>query len=160
MDLVASCFRFLHGAFSSDLRFFSISSSSFLQYRNFILFGLRFLFPSPPLFCSVEFPFWWWIWFSLASPCFRFLPCAFSSHVGSIFQSPPPFLQSGIFILHSVLTRSAWLWRRRIDYALSVCSRSWLCSSSILLIISCASIQAACLFVCLCGISELKAAYI
>jgi hypothetical protein len=35
-----------------------------------------------------------------------------------------------------------------------------LCSSSILLIISCASIQAACLFVCLCGISELKAAYI
>jgi hypothetical protein len=35
-----------------------------------------------------------------------------------------------------------------------------LCSSSILLIISCASIQAAFLFVCLCGISELKAAYI
>jgi hypothetical protein len=135
LDLVLSCFRFLHGAFSSDLGFFrspppplffspEISFLLQLQISSWcILFRLRFLFPSPPLFCSVEFPFWWWIWFSLASPCFSFLPCAFS-HLGSFFQSPPPFLQSGIFILHSVLTRSAWLWRRRIDYALSVCSRS------------------------------------
>jgi hypothetical protein len=117
MDLVVSCFRFLHGAFSSDLGFFWISSS-FLQSRNFILASasdiivvhslqIKVSFPSPLLFCSVKFPFWWWISFSLASPCFRFLPCAFSSHLGSFFQSAPPFLQSGNFILHSVLTRSA-----------------------------------------------------
>jgi hypothetical protein len=143
-----------------------------ILFRFTVFFDLLLLFSSVPKFhslrikvsfsisssflqCGISF-----LMVDLASPCFRFLSCAFSSHVGSFFQSPPPFLQSGIFILHSVLTRSAWLWRRRIDYALSVCSRSWLCSSSILLIISCASIQAACLFVCLCGISELKAAYI
>jgi hypothetical protein len=116
MELFVSCFRFLHGAFSSDLGFFWISSSSsFLQSRNVILASasdfivvhslqikVSFSISSSFLQCGVSF-----LMVDLVLSCFRFLPCAFSSHLGSFFQSPPPFLQSGIFILHSALTRSA-----------------------------------------------------
>ncbi len=48
----------------------------------------------------------------LVLSCFFLLqifPCAFSSHLGSVFQSPSLFLQSGIFTLDGVCEEEGWL---------------------------------------------------